>query len=274
MTTSRNTELGHFLRSRREKLSPETFGLLRRPGRRTSGLRREEVAELAGISVDWYIRLEQGRDVSPSLVTIEALATALRLGDTERDHLRELTGKSKTRRFVRETVPWSVLSLVERLEYPAYVIGRRWDILAWNKATEELFGDFNTVAADDRNILIYFFLDQNSVKVFGNIWAQEARRVIAQFRLDYDLWAEDPAFQDLLHRLRQGSSVFSDLWEDHEIRPGTAGQKCLNHPDNGPTSFDYVTFQANDDPALKLVVYTPSAQRQELTPVADIPHQT
>ena len=104
-----------------------------------AGLRREEVAELAGIGVDWYIRLEQGRTVSPSVTTIDALARALRLGKAEHKHLRALTQNTDRRAFVRETVPPAVRRTVERLNLPAYVTGRRWDILAWNAAADEIF---------------------------------------------------------------------------------------------------------------------------------------
>src|SRR5690349_22047169 len=122
-------QLGDFLRSRRERLTPKAVGLAPGRRRRTPGLRREEVAELAGIGVDWYVRLEQGRSVSPSATTVDALARALRLSKVEHGHLRALTRNSDHRRFVRETVPEALRHLVERLNQPAYITGRRWDVL-------------------------------------------------------------------------------------------------------------------------------------------------
>ena len=136
---ARQSELGDFLRSRREKLSPRAVGLAAGRRRRTPGLRREEVAELAGIGVDWYIRLEQGRSVSPSVTTVDALARALKLGKAEHAHLRALTENGDRRPFVREAVPDAVRRTVENLNLPAYVTGRRWDVLAWNKAADEIF---------------------------------------------------------------------------------------------------------------------------------------
>src|SRR6476660_4499986 len=139
VTNSRQSELGDFLRSRRQKLTPKVVGLPVGRRRRTPGLRREEVAELAGIGVDWYVRLEQGRSVSPSAATIDALARALRLSKAEHRHLTELTENTDRRVFVRETVPPAIRRTVEQLNLPAYVTGRRWDILVWNKAAEEIF---------------------------------------------------------------------------------------------------------------------------------------
>src|SRR6185369_5298391 len=133
---ARQGELGDFLRSRREKLSPKAVGLPAGRRRRTPGLRREEVAELAGIGVDWYIRLEQGRSVSPSVTTVDALARALKLSKIEHAHLRALTRNPDRRAFVRETVPEAIRRVVESLNQPAYVTGRRWDVLAWNEAAE------------------------------------------------------------------------------------------------------------------------------------------
>src|SRR5947208_16500383 len=127
---SRQGELGDFLRSRRQKLTPKAVGLPVGRRRRTPGLRREEVAELAGIGVDWYVRLEQGRSVSPSAATIDALARALRLTKAEHRHLTALQRSADRRAFVRETVPPTIRRTVEQLNLPAYVPGRTWDILA------------------------------------------------------------------------------------------------------------------------------------------------
>jgi len=250
------SELGDFLRSRREKLSPGAVGLSNGRRRRTPGLRREEVAELAGIGVDWYIRLEQGRNVSPSVTTVDALARALRLGTVEHAHLRALARDTSRRAFSREAVPEAIRRLVESLNQPAYVTGRRWDILAWNAATTDVFGDFSRIAEADRNILLYVLTDPDARRLFGATWADEARRMVAQFRITHDLWAGDPAFLDLLARLRQGSPEFATWWGAHDIRSVASGQKLLNHPKKGLLRFEYATFQANDDPALKLAIYT------------------
>jgi len=200
MTTASRSEFGDFLRSRREKLSPESVGL--NNGRRhTPGLRREEVAELAGIGVDWYVRLEQGRTVSPSDTTLEALARALRLGKVEAAHLRALARSGDRQIFTRESVPGPGMNLIATLELPAYVTGRRWDLLAWNAAAADLLG-FERLAEADCNILVFMFIKPDSRQLFGANWASEARRMIALFRATHDLYADDPAFVELVERLR------------------------------------------------------------------------
>ena len=252
---SRN-ELGDFLRSRRERLTPKGAGLPAGRRRRTPGLRREEVAELAGIGVDWYIRLEQGRSVSPSVTTIEALARALRLSKVEHAHLRALTRNAGRRAFAREIVPQSIKRVVENLDQPAYVTGRRWDVLAWNKAAEEIFS-FSRLPEEDRNILVIILTKPATRRVFGATWSDEARRIVAQFRATHDLWADDPAFVELLDRLRRDSPEFTAWWKAHDIRAAASGRKQMIHPRKGLLRFEHASFQANDDPALKLVIYTP-----------------
>jgi transcriptional regulator with XRE-family HTH domain len=249
-------ELGDFLRSRRERLTPKALGLPPGRRRRTPGLRREEVAELAGIGVDWYIRLEQGRSVSPSVTTVDSLARALRLSKVEHAHLRALTGTPVRRAFVRETVPDALRRLVEGLSQPAYITGRRWDVLAWNEAAEEVFA-FGKLPEADRNVLICILTMPATRRLFGKAWTDQARRVVAQFRATHDLWAGDPAFVDLLDRLRRGCPEFEGWWKAHDVRAAAAGRKQMIHPRKGLLRFEHASFRAEDDPALKLVVYTP-----------------
>jgi len=244
------------LRSRRERLDPKMVGLPLGRRRRTPGLRREEVAELAGIGVDWYIRLEQGRSVNPSVTTVDALARALRLSKVEHGHLRALTRNGDRRTFVRESVPEPLRRVVESLGQPAYITGRRWDVLAWNDAADEIFG-FSQIAEADRNSLITVLTKPASRRLFGASWADVARRMVAQFRVTHDLWAGDLAFRDLLARLRDGCPEFAGWWETHDVSGVAAGHKSISHPKKGRLKLEYVSFQANDDPALKLVIYTP-----------------
>ncbi len=257
MSDPRRSELGDFLRSRRERLTPAAVGLSLGRRRRTPGLRREEVAERAGIGVDWYIRLEQGRSVSPSVTTINALARALRLDKVEHAHLRALVRNAERRVFARGIVPQALLRLIESLAQPAYITGRRWDILAWNEAAAEIFG-FSRLAEEDRNILVCMLINPATRRLFGRSWADEAKRIVAQFRTTHDLWAGDPAFTELLQRLRHGCPEFAKWWQAHDVRDVPAGQKLLYHPKKGSLRFEYATFQSNDDPALKLVIYTPA----------------
>jgi transcriptional regulator with XRE-family HTH domain len=191
--------LGDFLRSRRERLSPDALGLAPLRRRRTPGLRREEVAERAGIGVDWYIRLEQGRAEGPSATTIDALARALCLAPTEHAHLRALARLPARRPFMRETVPATIHRIVASLRQPAYVTGARWDVLAWNRAAAREITDFARVKEENRNILLFVLTDPAARPLFGAEWAVIARRMVTQFRAAHDLWAGDPACQSALN---------------------------------------------------------------------------
>ncbi|MBS0469914.1 MAG: helix-turn-helix domain-containing protein [Proteobacteria bacterium] len=259
MDDPKRRELGDFLRARRGRLTPESVGLPRHRRRRTPGLRREEVAELAGIGVDWYIRLEQGRPVTPSAGTVDALARALRLSEPEHQHLRALAGGGTYKPFERETAPDSLIHLLKSLSQPAYVTGRRRDLVAWNDAANDIFA-FDDLAESDRNILVAMLTVPRSRALFGPGWADEAQRMVAQFRITHDLSAGDPAFVALLSKLRHGCPEFEVWWERHEVRRSASGRKVLHHPAKGMIAFDHASFQANDDPALKLVIYTPVAR--------------
>jgi transcriptional regulator with XRE-family HTH domain len=256
MSDSRQKALGDFLRAQREKLDPEALAVGDGRRRRTPGLRREEVAGRAGIGIDWYVRLEQGRSVSPSATTIDALAHALCLSTAEQAHLRALALVRRPDRFVQEDVPPSLKRLVDGLHQPAYVTGRRWDLLAWNAAAADLFA-FADLPKPDRNILLFVLADPRARALFGDAWMEEAQRMTAQFRTNHDLWAADPAFVDLHERLRAGCPHFPAWWRAHEVRRAGAGRKVLNHPERGRLTFEYTTFQANEDPDLKLAIYMP-----------------
>ncbi|RAR54567.1 transcriptional regulator with XRE-family HTH domain [Paraburkholderia unamae] len=255
--TAPNIALGNFLRARRERLDPGTSGTAR-GRRRTPGLRREEVAEAAGISTEWYIKLEQGRAVAPSPTTIDALARALRLNAVEHAHLRRLADVKSQPAFFREKVPSTIERFVDSLPHPAYITGRRWDIRAWNDAAARLF-EFDKMSPEDRNLLFYMLTDHRARRVFGESWSNEAQRLVALFRPTYDLWAYDRAFVQLLERVREGCGEFGHWWKVHAVQSASSGTKRLHHPSEGPICFEYATFQANDDPGLKLAVYLPIA---------------
>jgi transcriptional regulator with XRE-family HTH domain len=247
--------LGDFLRSRRERLDPAALGLpkLRR---RTPGLRREEVAARAGIGTDWYLRLEQGRSTTPSVATVEALGRALQLTATELAHLRALTRVDRPPPFASEVVPPAMARVIASLREPAYVTGRRLDVLAWNPAADRLLG-LSRLAEPDRNIIALMFLAPSARQLFGSGWEGEARRVLAAFRATHDLLADDPAFVSLLERL-QASPEFARWWKAHDIRVPRSGIKVFHHPKLGPRAFEHSSYQSNDDPSLRLVVLVPN----------------
>ena len=250
-----NKPLGDFLRSRRHRLDPAALGLQPTQRRRTPGLRREEVAARAGISCEWYVKLEQGREVSASAGTIAALARALVLDDGEVAHLRRLTGRGPVTPFVRETVPDIIDQIIRGLPEPAYMTGDRWDVLAWNAAADRLFG-FSTMVEVERNILRYMLTTPAARALFGDGWAAEAQRMIALFRTTYDQLGGDPAFQDMVTDLGATSAEFREWWSSHHVATPSAGLKVLRPKAGGVETYAYASFQANDDPRLKLALYT------------------
>ena len=250
-----NHRLGAFLRSRRDKLQPGDVGLKAGRTRRTPGLLREEVAQLAGISTEWYVRLEQGRTVSPSAATIDALANALQLDEAERRHLISLARGAERAPFAPETVPDALRAVVEGLPEPAYVTGQRWDVLAWNAAAADLLTDFGLRAVGERNILLFMFTDGEARRLFGTGWAEEARRMLSLFRATHDLWPRDPSFDAIVERLRTGCTEFEPWWADHEVTMPRSGSKRLHLRSGEAVRYEYATFQANDDPSLKLALY-------------------
>ncbi|WP_186267008.1 helix-turn-helix domain-containing protein [Burkholderia gladioli] len=251
----RNVELGEFLRSRRVRLKPEDIGLIAHGRRRAAGLRREEVAGRSGISTEWYIKLEQGRVISPSSETLAALAQALKLSVVEEAHLRALARDGRDGLFVRETVPSVLRTVVEGLAEPAYLTGERWDILAWNSAAAQLFIDFGALPEEDRNILVFMLVNPLARELFEEGWAGEAQRMVSLFRANYDLWAPAPAFLAIVERLHAGCPEFATWWREHHIAAPMSGEKRLMHRQRGPLEFHYSTFKANDESRLKLSIY-------------------
>ncbi|MBW4330093.1 helix-turn-helix transcriptional regulator [Stakelama sp. CBK3Z-3] len=254
-----NRPFGNFLRSRRTRLCPENLSDEARKRRRTSGLKREEVAQRAGISVEWYVKLEQGRAVTPSRETVEALGDALRLDRIERAHLHSLAVAGGRQPFRREEAPDILRAIVSDMPGPAYITGQRFDILAWNDATTALFGDFGRIAHDDRNVMHWMLTDPAAKKVFGQSWPDEAHRIVSLFRASYDLWPGDPTFIALVDQVRERCPEFEGWWTEHGIGAPISGVKWLHHPTQGLVRYDYATFQANDDPALKLALYMSGA---------------
>ena len=251
-----NRPFGEFLRSRRTRLVPKDIGEPARQRRRTPGLKREEVAQRAGISAEWYVKLEQGRAVSPSPQTVEALARALQLNRVELAHLRSLAASGGRQAFRREEVPDALRRIVVSLPEPAYLTGQRWDVLAWNGAAAALFGDFGQLGHEDRNILHWMLGDPAARRVFGHTWAEEARRMVALFRPAHDLWPGDAAFAVLVQRVRTVCPEFDTWWSEHGVGAPVSGTKHLHHPTLGAAVYEHASFQANDDPALKLALYT------------------
>lgn len=255
----RRREAGDFLRSRRQRLTPSEVGLSDGFRRRTPGLRREEVAMLAGVGATWYTWLEQGREVKPSNEVLSALAGALRLDSTERRHLFVLHDRPppELRSAAAERVGEPLRRMLDSLTgQPALVLGRRWDILAWNRAAEVVYGPYGRVDGDQRNLLHLLFLDPDHRRLLVD-WNTVARAAIAMFRADCARYAGNPDFERLVARLTRLSAEFADWWPQREVARPIAGAKRINHPIVGHMLFEYTSLGVNDAPDMKLIVFTP-----------------
>lgn len=250
-------ELADLLRSRRDRLLPADVGLPASGRRRTRGLRREEVAQLAGISTTYYTFLEQGRQVSPSRQVLDALARALRFTPAERDHLHALAqNRGASARPAVETLIPEVTALVEHLDpHPAYVTGRYWDVLAANRAARALWTDWAALPAEDRNMLWWTFTDPAARTVLVE-WEGEARALLARFRTAAARHPGDPAFAALSERLHGSSAEVQAWWPHHDVAPLSSGSKRLFHPELGQLELRHVVLQVADDPEQKLVTFS------------------
>ena len=241
---------------------PRTSALPERSRRRTPGLRREEVAELANIGVAWYTLLEQGSDVHPSRPVLESLARALRLTAAEQRHLFLLAGQellpSLRAEEAEEHVTPALQRVVDALDpHPAFVIGRRWDVLTWNRAALLLFGFDEAYPPHSHNVLWRFF-QRAQARRFDPDWERQAQNLVAQFRADYARYPGDASFQEIVSDLQQVSTQFCLWWEQQEVRGLPDGPRTMNHPALGLLEFDHVTFQMSDTAELRVKVYAAS----------------
>ena len=262
--------LGQLLRSRRERLAPADVGLPsgfadgRR--RRAAGLRREEVALLANLSVTYYTFLEQGRPVRPSAQVLDALAAALRMSAAERRYLRVLaygpdgaSGTAPAASAPPERLEPAVADLVERLEpFPTMVKGRRWDVLAANPAARELFADWTAGPPGERNLVRWMFTADQAREIYLE-WEPEARAMLGRFRLSAARYPDDADVRALIAELQRDSEHVRDWWPRHDVAPiGGSGLKKLRHPRLGPVEYSHVVLQVADHPDQTLVTYSPA----------------
>lgn len=256
----RRKELADFLKTRRLRLSPKEVGLpIEAARRRTSGLRREEVASLSGISLPWYTALEQGRDIQVSEQVLESLARTLRFNHDERKHLLVLANHSFTSFSpVEESVPPSIQPILDRLgTYPAYVIDRRWNVLAWNQTTSALCGSFQQEEGLERNVLWRIFMMEKHRSRIVN-WENVAALLLAHFRSRFALNVDDAWYQELITMLLDQSVEFREWWARHEVSGNLEGEKVMHHPlGSGLLSFRYHTFKVSDNGDYLMKVYTP-----------------
>jgi len=264
---SRRDELRAFLRSRRARLSPADVGLPDNGGRRrTPGLRREELAGLAGVGVSWYTWLEQGRDINPSPDVLDALARALRLDPAER---RSLFALARTELPLADDVAGTdpeqldgdigqLIALVDSLHpNPAYLLGPMTRILAWNRAASVVLGSPDHLASERRFLLWWLLVDPGE----GGMTAQRestARNTVARFRAEYARHAGDEEYEEFLAQLRGHSPQFCEWWDEHEVSETQRGTKVMENPRLGTLRLHHAQTVPTGRPELRLAVYAPA----------------
>lgn len=254
---TRPQTLGAFLRAHRERLLPATLGLLSSARRRTPGLRREEVAQLCGVSTTWYTWLEQGRPVSGSARALARIAAALQLSRAERQYLFEIAGSRDPEKIETSysTVPTDLKSLVSRLPMPAYVLDRQWNAVTWNPAGVELFRPW-LVDSEERNLLRFIFLVPAARDLIVD-WNDRARRVVAEFRADAGRHLAEPPTQRLVDGLQQGSRFFARWWSEQDVKEREGGARKFRSNRGKVMTYVQVALVPCGHTDLKLVTLVP-----------------
>lgn len=271
----RRAELAHFLRSRRERLKPSQFSLSEgAKQRRTPGLRREELAQVAGISPVWYTKLEQGRQIQVSAQVLESLAHTLQLTSQEREYLYVLAREHLPLPIWHHTLSISAhqQGMLDALgPNPALILNERWDIVGWNQSASQVFTDYRTLSEWERNVVWLTFTRSEQRTRYDN-WEYLGQQILARFRASSVNSTGESWWLLRRDRLMQVSSEFREWWSHHDIGAVNLSQKELHHPRVGLLALRPTTLVLADDPNLKLFLYTPLAQTdtaQKLTWLAN-----
>jgi transcriptional regulator with XRE-family HTH domain len=251
-------QLSEFLKTRRARLSPTEIGLPASNGRRVRGQRREEVAVLAGVGLTWYTWLEQGRDIQVSTAFLENLARTLRLSPAERAHLFALAQHRAPPLPPSGAIPDAperLQTLLDSIDQPAYARNDRFDVIAWNRANTRMFGDFAAVPPARRNVLRSIFT-QPVYRETIESWEDDARGLIAKFRLNYGQAAGAEPFAALVAELSAASPDFRRMWAEHDV-----SDLRFSSPRHGATVFQHYTVMPEALPHLRIVVYIPVRSR-------------
>jgi transcriptional regulator with XRE-family HTH domain len=257
-SAERRSALTDFLRTRRAQVTPQAAGLPANGRRRTPGLRREEVAQLAGVGLSWYTWLEQGRDIKPSAQVLDAVARVLRLDRAERAHLFHLARVElplPAGDYTREA-PSELAALVAALEpNPAYLLGPRADVLAWNAAATAMLGEPTRAPDGRQNLLWWLFTDQDLSRPQRR---ETARNMLARFRAEHARRIGDPDFTALVDALEDASEVFRAWWPRHEVLAEQLGTKTIEHPRLGRLVLHHLQSAPTSHPELRLIQFAPA----------------
>ena len=257
-SAERRSELTDFLRTRRAQVTPEDAGLPANGRRRTPGLRREEVAQLAGVGLSWYTWLEQGRDIKPSAQVLDALARVLRLDTAERAHLFHLARVElplPAGDYTREAPPELAAVVASLMPNPAYLIGPRADVLAWNPAATAMLGE-PTRAPDGRQNLLWWLFTSDGLDREQR--RETARNALARFRAEHARRIGEPDFATLVEALEAASAEFRAWWPRHEVLAEQLGTKTIEHPRVGRLVLHHLQSAPTSHPDLRLTQFAPA----------------
>lgn len=253
-------ELSEFLKSRRAKIKPEQVGLPQSGRRRTPGLRREEVALLAGISLTWYTWLEQGRPIQVSDQVIESLSRTLLLNDEEQIYLHALTNQiTRFENNFHDTARPTLQHILDSMkDCPSLITDQFFNVLAWNNAAVILLGDFESMSKRERNIVWAMFTDERFKSLYDS-WDKQALGLIGRFRLIRGQNIDNEWLSEFIKDLKGESQEFKNWWSLHDVMNNDDVYKILNHPKLGRLEFEVCNFNMADDSGLKMIVHTPKA---------------
>jgi transcriptional regulator with XRE-family HTH domain len=273
----RRAELADFLKIRRLALQPEEVGLkvAQSSRRRTPGLRREEVADLAGISISWYTWLEQGRKIRVSTQVLGALSTALRLSTDQRDYLFTLAhadAQPNASNMSAEPVRPALHRIIHSQDpNPAYILGPRLDLLAWNRATTAVYGDLGAIPPQHRHVLWLLFGGYLRTLIVN--WEPNARFVLAAFRANTGRYVHERWFTTLVGELSQCSEQFRDWWSQHDVERQPVTYKELSHPLVGRLVLEQTALLVDDCSGQRIILYTPQPGTGTEPKLTELAHQ-
>lgn len=257
MKKNQREELGKFLRSRRDRLSPRDVGLVSLGRRRSLGLKREEVAQLAGVSLSWYTWMEQGREINFSVDVLNSVLQALQLSPDEKLYAFELCGLQYECHLDKDTLPQSLMKLVDHQEeHPTYIQGRYWNIVYMNQCAYNLFQGLRDAPEQYQNILWYTFVSPDA-QLLMDEWETQAKRIVTEFKVDCNKYMDDPFFISFVNKLRQKSIVFDQLWDQEDIQFTQEKRRTFNHPQKGKLTYHYHTLELVGVSDTRLIFYIP-----------------
>jgi len=258
VTVESARDLGAFLRRKRGQTAPSVVGLPADRRRRTSGLRREEVALLSGVGLTWYTWLEQGRANHPSRAVLDAIAQTLQLSPAEHDYVLRLAGHEEATRETDSVFPKHGQRVLDALgSCPAYAMAWDWTVVAWNAAYTALYPTISRTPATERNLLWLVWTDPEVRRLLGD-WSEDRRRFVAMYRSDLGPRVGTPQVGALVRRLRETDPEFGEVWDDHDVDGFESRTRVFMHPVVGRLELEHHQMSLRDAPGAQIVVYTPA----------------